>query len=73
MIRSLPNASSAVIASVVAVESPPNEPRADIDRKNTSISPTFEAMRIRSPSTAPPVYGDEGSIAMMPTVSPRSR
>ena len=73
MMRSLPKASSAFTASVVAVESPPSDPRADIDRKKTSMSPTLEAIRMRSPSTAPPVNGEEGSIAMTPTVSPRSR
>jgi len=51
----------------------PSVPRALIDRTKTSISPTVEAIRIRSPSTAPPVNGEEGSIAMIPTVSPRSR
>jgi hypothetical protein len=37
------------------------------------MSPTVEAIRIRSPRTAPPVYGEAGSTATTPTVSPRSR
>jgi len=73
MTTSFPKASSAFTASAVAIESPPSWPRALIDRKNTSMSPTFDAIRIRSPSTAPPVYGEEGSTATTPTVSPRSR
>ncbi len=48
-------------------------PRALIERTKTSMSPTVEAIRIRSPRTAPPVNGEEGSIATIPTVSPRSR
>ena len=73
MIRSFPNASSAFTASAVAIETPPRLPRALIDRKKTSMSPMFEAIRIRSPSTAPPVNGEEGSMPMIPTVRPWSR
>jgi hypothetical protein len=69
----LPKASRALTASAVAVDKPPSDPRADIDRKKTSMPPVVELMRIRSPSTAPPVNGEEGSTPTIPTVRPASR
>jgi len=48
-------------------------PRAAIDRMNTPGSSAIDSMRIRSPSSAPPVNGDVGSTATMPTVKPASR
>jgi hypothetical protein len=37
------------------------------------MSPTVDAIRMRSPRTDPPEYGEEGSTAITPTVSPRAR
>jgi len=42
--------------------------RSDEDPGSTPVS----AIRIRSPSTAPPVYGDVGSTATTPTFDPDS-
>src|SRR5206468_1503800 len=47
--------------------------RVAIDRMNTPESTPVSAIRIRSPRTAPPVYGDVGSTATTPTVLPRDR
>ena len=71
--RSMPNASSTSATSRVAAASPPSEPRVAIDRMNTPGSSATDSMRMRSPSSAPPVNGDVGSTAMMPTVKPASR
>jgi len=47
--------------------------RVAIDRINTPGSRLTDSMRIRSPSSAPPVKGLVGSTAMTATLRPRSR
>src|SRR3989304_1862637 len=44
-------------------------PRWAIERMNTPASPAWAAMRTRSPSTAPPLYGLVGSTASTPPVA----
>ena len=48
---------------------PPSEPWVAIERMNTPGSSACACMRMRSPSTAPPVNGLEGSTATIPTVA----
>ena len=69
----MPNASSTSQTSRVAAASPPSEPRVAIERMKTPGSSATDSMRMRSPSSAPPVNGDVGSTATMPTVSPAAR
>ena len=71
--QSWPKASSSLITSPVARASPPSEPRVAIERMNTPASSAWACMRMRSPSTAPPVNGLDGSTATMPTVAPSAR
>ena len=52
---------------------PPRWPLVAIDRMNTPGSPACSCIRIRSPSNAPPVKGDEGSTASTPTRRPDAR
>src|SRR2546422_2884851 len=68
-----PIASRTRTASNVAKARPPAWPRVAIDRMKTPGSTPVSAMRIRSPSTAPPVYGDVGSTATTPTFRSRLR
>ena len=68
-----PAASMASTASAVARERPPRAPRAAMLRMNTPGSSARSFIRIRSPRRAPPVKGDDGSTAMIPTVRPRAR
>ena len=70
---SIPNPSSTSHTSRVDVASPPNDPRVAIDRIKTPGSSATSSMRIRSPRSAPPVNGDVGSTATMPTRSPALR
>src|SRR5256884_3060097 len=70
---SMPSASRTRTASKVARASPPACPRVAIDRMKTPGSTPVSAIRIRSPSTAPPVYGDVGSTATTPTFRSRLR
>src|SRR6267143_1353360 len=70
---SMPRASRTRTASKVARASPPAWPRVAIDRMKTPGSTPVSAIRIRSPSTAPPVYGDDGSTATTPTFRSRLR
>jgi len=63
-----PAASSTRTTSPVAAASPPRLPRFAMLRMNTPRSPARSVMRIRSPSTAPPLNGLVGSTATMPTV-----
>src|SRR5438132_1638284 len=70
---SMPSASRTRTASKVARASPPAWPRVAIDRMKTPGSTPVSAIRIRSPSTAPPVYGDVGSTATTPTFRSRLR
>src|SRR5581483_2134419 len=59
--------------SPVARARPPSEPRVAMLRMKTPASSAWACMRMRSPSTAPPVNGLEGSTAMMPTVCSSAR
>ena len=70
---SQPAASSTASAWGVAAARPPRCPRVAIDRMNTPASVACSSIRTRSPSSAPPENGDEGSTASTPTRSPRAR
>ena len=59
--------------SVVVVAKPPSAPRAAIDRMYTPGSSVTDSIRIRSPSSAPPLNGLVGSTATTATVLSRSR
>src|SRR5438552_2946626 len=61
--RSNPKASSRSVTSSVVVARPPRAPRVAIDRMNTFGSRLAASIRIRSPSSAPPVNGLVGSPA----------
>ena len=62
-----PAASSTRTASGVASASPPRWPRVAIERMNTPASRAWSCMRTRSPRMAPPVNGDDGSMASTAT------
>ena len=51
---------------------PPGTFRVAIERKKTSSPASTDAIRIRSPSRAPPVIGEDGSTARIATFSPKS-
>jgi hypothetical protein len=70
---SKPAASMTAAAAVEVDASPPACPRDAIERMNTSLSPAYACIRTRSPRSAPPVIGLDGSTAMTPTVRPASR
>ena len=53
----------------VASDSPPSEPRLAIERMNTPESRKCSVRRMRSPSRAPLVNGDEGSIESTATIA----
>ena len=72
-ISSYAAASSTRTASGAASAMPPRCPRVAIERMKTPGSVACSCMRTRSPSSAPPVYGDVGSIASTATVRPASR
>src|SRR3954453_5505064 len=59
---SLPDASMGSAACRVASLSPPSEPRLGIERMKTPGSRKCSVSLIRSPSSAPCVNGDDGSI-----------
>ena len=67
MITSNPTAPSTLAADCVALDKPPSWPREDIDLMNTPSSSACSCIRIRSPSRAPPVTGDDGSTASTAT------
>ena len=69
----MPNPSSTSQTSRVAVARPPSEPRVAMERMNTPGSSATSSMRIRSPSRAPPVNGEVGSTATIPTRRPAVR
>ena len=71
--RSKPEASITAAAAVDVEASPPAWPRDAIERMNTSPSPAYACIRTRSPSSAPPVIGLEGSTATTPTERPAAR
>ncbi len=73
MIHGKPKASISLITSPVARASPPRLPRVAMLRMNTPGSSVWACMRMRSPSTAPPVNGLEGSTAITPTGSCSAR
>ena len=73
MIHPNPKASSSLITSPVARARPPRLPRVAMLRMKTSGSSVWVCIRIRSPRTAPPVNGLDGSTAMIPTDSPSPR
>jgi hypothetical protein len=52
---------------------PPACPRDAIDRMNTASSPAYDCIRTRSPRSAPPVIGEDGSTATTATVRPALR
>src|SRR3990167_5462366 len=68
-----PNAARSLSTSPVARASPPSEPRVAMLRMNTPGSSAWDCMRMRSPSTAPPVNGLDGPTAPTPTVAPSAR
>ena len=68
---SLPAASIRSAACSVASDRPPSEPRLAIERMKTPGSRKWSASRMRSPSSAPFVNGDDGSIES--TATSRSR
>ena len=72
-IQPKPAASISLITSPVARERPPRLPRVAMLRMKTSGSSVCVCIRIRSPSTAPPLNGLDGSTAMMPTALPSRR
>jgi hypothetical protein len=51
----------------VAGDSPPSLPLVAIERTKTPSSPMWSCILIRSPSSAPPVIGLDGSTATTPT------
>ena len=57
----------AVISLEVVRESPPRWPRVASERMKTSGSSAWSCMRIRSPRMAPPLKGEVGSTARIPT------
>ncbi len=70
---SQPAASSTRRACGVAHASPPRWPRVAIERMNTPSSVACSPIRTRSPSSAPPENGDDGSTASTPTRRPVAR
>ncbi len=70
---SQPAASRTRSAWGVVADSPPRWPREAIDRMKTPSSVACCCMRMRSPSSAPPEKGDDGSTASTPTRCPRAR
>ena len=68
-----PNASMSLSTSPVAPARPPRLPRVAMLRMNTSGSRVWACMRMRSPRTAPPVNGLDGSTASTPTAAPSAR
>ena len=57
----------------VAHDRPPRWPREAMERMKTSPSVAWSCIRTRSPSSAPPVNGEDESTARTPTRLPRSR
>ena len=70
--RSRPRRARAAPAGVDQA-SPPRWPREAIDRMKTPLSLAWSCIRTRSPSSAPPENGDEGSTASTPTRLPSAR
>src|SRR5213594_2351607 len=72
-IHGKPAASMSLMTSPVAAARPPRLPRVAMLRMKTFGSRVWACIRMRSPRTAPPVNGLEGSTAMMATRSPSAR
>ncbi len=72
-ITSQPAASSTRSACGAAQDRPPRWPRVAIERMNTSGSVAWSCIRTRSPSSAPPENGEDGSTASTPTRLPSRR
>ena len=72
-ITSKPAASIRSATRAAEADRPPRCPRDASERMNTPASIVCSAIRIRSPRTAPPVIGLEGSTAATATVRPRPR
>ena len=70
---SKPAASSTAAAAVDVAASPPACPREAIERMKTPSSAAYDCMRTRSPRSAPPVIGEDGSTATTATVRPAAR
>ena len=70
---SKPAASSRSMASWVARASPPRAPRVAMLRMKMPGSAAMRCMRMRSPRMAPPLKGEVGSTARMPTFWPSAR
>ena len=70
MTRSKPAASKQSTAARAARDRPPSSPRAENERMKAFGCAAFSPMRMRSPSTAPPVIGLDGSIAITATRRP---
>src|SRR4051794_18622408 len=68
-----PAASRTRIAWGVVHASPPRWPGEAIDRMKTPGSVAWSCIRTRSPSSAPPENGDDGSTASTPTRRPAAR
>ena len=70
---SKPAASSTVAAATDEAASPPAWPREAMLRMKTPSSAAYDCIRTRSPRSAPPVIGDDGSTAMTATDRPPAR
>src|SRR5437660_1545053 len=70
---SRPEASISSAVCSAASDRPPSAPRLAIERMNTPLSRKCSDRRMRSPRTAPPVNGDEGSIDSTATSRPAAR
>ena len=68
-----PAASSTATAAVVERDRPPSWPRVASERMKTPSSVAWRCMRTRSPSSAPPENGLDGSTATTPTRAPVAR
>ena len=68
-----PMAENRSAAAGAAADSPPSSPRLDIERMNTPGSVLCSAIRTRSPSSAPPLNGLDGSTASTATRRPAAR
>src|SRR5205823_1284572 len=71
--RAKPNASSRSATSSVVVARPPCAPRVAMERMKTCGARLADSIRMRSPSSAPPVNGLVGATATTPTESPCAR
>ncbi len=73
MTTSHPAASRRSMASWVARARPPRAPRVAMERMKIPGSDAMRPMRMRSPRMAPPLNGEVGSTARIPTRLPSAR